>query len=91
MSGPSLHQITVRGGKVVLTTRYWDGIDRPDYTTIEPLVPHQAEQWAKMLIEHAAIAREQSSAAQKEQLQKLRSQRIALDEQIKSLEKTIGD
>lgn len=91
MSYPSLNEMIARNGEVHIKTRHWDGIDRPDFVSLDPLSPEQARRWAATLIEQADIAegqkRERDAAALAAKQVKLE----ALRQEVAGLERDLAD
>lgn len=90
MSYPSLNEVSVKNGKVVLQTRYWDGIDRSDYVQLEPMTPEQAQGWADSIAECAATAKDQSRERDAAILAEKAERLVSLKEEVDRLERELS-
>ncbi len=88
---PGLHECRAERGQVRLTTRFWDGIDKPEITPLESLAPAQARAWADRLIDAAAQAETQSLEAAIARRDELRSQWDQIDREIRAIESEIKE
>lgn len=89
MSKPSLNKVSHKNGFVILSTRYWDGIDHPDHVSFEGLSPYQAYRWAEIIIDCAAEAEAYNQKAKDVNLTAKRAKLRELKDEIEKIEREL--